>query len=170
MRQMIRVVAWMLLFRLGAAFVRADGTALQTPPARQPTNVPQLSGLLVDAQGKLISAQRSWLKQRARLKERWERFLGEVPTIRESLKTGVLATERTRVSSRAQRCPGAGSLPASRVWAIPPNPAWHPKPSSLRPPLPPTPHQTLPRDAPETPGSLTVVPLIRIRGTTGSLR
>jgi hypothetical protein len=93
MRQMIRVVAWMLLFRLGTAFVRADGIALQTPPARQPTNTPQLSALLVDGWGKPISSKRSWLKQRARLKERWERFLGEVPTSRESLKTEVLATE-----------------------------------------------------------------------------
>jgi hypothetical protein len=33
--------------------------------------------------------------------------------------------------SRAQRCPGSGPLPVSRVSATHPNPAWHPKQPSL---------------------------------------
>jgi hypothetical protein len=56
--------------------------------------------------------------------------------------------------SGAKRCPGSGPLPVSRVSATHPNPAWHPKPSSLWPPVPPTLHPTLPRDAPEPPGRL----------------
>ena len=51
--------------------------------------------------------------------------------------------------SRAKRCLGSGPLPASRVSADHPNPAWHPKPSSRWPPVPPTLHPTLPRPAPE---------------------
>jgi hypothetical protein len=55
--------------------------------------------------------------------------------------------------SRAKRCPGSGRLPVSRVWATHPNPAWHPKQPSLWPSIPPTPHQTVPRAAPEPPRS-----------------
>ena len=58
--------------------------------------------------------------------------------------------------SRAKRCPGSGPLPVSRVSATHPNPAWHPKPSSLWPPVPPTLHQTVPRAAPEPPRSPSV--------------
>jgi len=53
--------------------------------------------------------------------------------------------------SRAERCPGSGPLPAGRVSATHPNPAWHPKPSSLWLPLPPILHPTLPRAVPEPP-------------------
>jgi hypothetical protein len=52
-----------------------------------------------------------------------------------------------------KRCPGSGALPVSRVSATHPNPAWHPKPSRLWPPVPPTLHKTFPRDAPESPRS-----------------
>ena len=46
--------------------------------------------------------------------------------------------------SRSQRCPGSGPLPVFRVSAAHPKPAWHPEPSSLWPPVPPTLHQTVP--------------------------
>jgi hypothetical protein len=93
MPQMNRVIAWMLLLGLGTSFVRAGGVGLQTPPARLPTNAPHLSGLLVDSHGHPISSKRSWLKQRARLKERWQGVLGEFPRHKAPLKTEVLATE-----------------------------------------------------------------------------
>jgi hypothetical protein len=54
---------------------------------------------------------------------------------------------------RASQKVMASSGPAKRASATHPNPAWHPKPSSLWPPVPPTLHQTLPRDAPKTPRS-----------------
>ncbi len=68
--------------------------------------------------------------------------------------------------SGARRCPGCGRLPVSRVSAPPPNPAWRPKQPSLRPPISATMHQTVPRVPPEPHGSPTVVPSIRIEGTT----
>ena len=55
--------------------------------------------------------------------------------------------------SRAKRCPGSGPLPASRVSATHPNPAWRPKQPSLWPPIPPILRQTLPRAPPESPRS-----------------
>jgi dienelactone hydrolase len=93
MDRMIRVMAWMLLFGVGALFVRAGGIDLQTPPARESTNAPRLSGLLVGSQGNAISTKRSWRKERARLKERWEQLLGEFPQTKAPLQTEVLATE-----------------------------------------------------------------------------
>ena len=69
--------------------------------------------------------------------------------------------------SGASRCPGSGRLPVSRVSATHPNPAWR---VSLWPRIPPTLHQTVLRAAPEPARSLTVVPLIQIRGITGRLR
>jgi hypothetical protein len=73
--------------------VRAGELKLQTPPARQQTNAPQLSSLLVNSEGGPISSKRSWHKQRARLKQRWESFLGGLPKTKAPLKTEVLATE-----------------------------------------------------------------------------
>jgi hypothetical protein len=52
--------------------------------------------------------------------------------------------------SRVERCTSFGTFPVSRVSANHPNPTWHPKPSSLRPPVPPTQHHTVPRAAPES--------------------
>ena len=72
--------------------------------------------------------------------------------------------------SGARGCPGSGRLPVSRASAVHPNPAWRAKQPSLWPPIPPTLHQTVLRAAPEPHRSLTVVPLIRIRGTTARLR
>jgi hypothetical protein len=69
-------------------------------------------------------------------------------------------------ASRAKRCLGSGPLPASRVSAAHPNPAWRPKQSSLWPLF----LQPCTRPSRGTPRRLTVVPLIRIRGTTVSLR
>ena len=62
--------------------------------------------------------------------------------------------------SGAGGCPGSGRSPVSRVLATHPNPAWRPKQPSLRPPIPATRHQTLPRAPPEPPRSLPVAPLI----------
>ncbi len=90
---MNRVKTWVLLLGLGTLAVGAGEFNLQTPPARQPTNAPQLSALLVDAHGKPIVSKRGWLEQRARLKQRWESFLGEFPKTKAPLKTEVLATE-----------------------------------------------------------------------------
>src|ERR1039457_180210 len=47
--------------------------------------------------------------------------------------------------------PALALCPFPRVSASPPNPAWRRKQPSFWPPIPPTLHQTLPRDAPETP-------------------
>jgi dienelactone hydrolase len=90
---MNRVTAWALLLGLGTLVVCAGELNLQTPPAHQPTDAPQLSGLLVDSEGRRISSKQSWLKQRARLKERWQSFLGEFPKTKAPLKTEVVATE-----------------------------------------------------------------------------
>jgi hypothetical protein len=51
--------------------------------------------------------------------------------------------------------------------AIHPNPAWHPKPSGLWPPVHPTLHQTLSRDAPETPRSTSDRRSEVLRGVSG---
>jgi dienelactone hydrolase len=100
MRCMNRVKTWMLLLNFGALVVRACGVDLQAPPARQPTNAPQLSRLLVDSHGQPISSKRNWLEQRARLKERWQSFLGEFPANKAPLKTEMLATEDLGVFTR----------------------------------------------------------------------
>ncbi len=87
------MTTWLFLLGFGTLFVRADALNVQTPPARLPTNAPQLSGLLVDSDGRPIASKRSWIKQRARLKERWQSFMGEFPKTKAPLKTEVLATE-----------------------------------------------------------------------------
>ena len=69
--------------------------------------------------------------------------------------------------SRAKRSPGAGPLPVFRVSATHPNPAWHPKPSSRWPPIPPTLHRTLPRASPEPPRSTSVAHTEVLRGGSG---
>ena len=63
--------------------------------------------------------------------------------------SGGMVTGLFTAGSSARRCPGSGPLPVSRASAIHPNPAWRPKQPSLRPPVPPTPHQTIPRTPPE---------------------
>jgi len=90
---MNRVTEWVLLLGLGISSARAGGGNFQTPPAHQPTNAPQLSVLLVDAHGALITAKRQWPAQRAQLKNRWQSFLGKFPATRAPLKTEVLVTE-----------------------------------------------------------------------------
>jgi hypothetical protein len=50
-------------------------------------------------------------------------------------------------------CPKHTETCGSRVSATHPNPAWHPKPSSLWPPIPPTMHPSVPRAPPEPPRS-----------------
>jgi dienelactone hydrolase len=92
MRRMNRIVAWLLLLSLGILVVRAREPDLQAPPSLLPTNAPRLSALLVDSHGEPIASKRSWRQQRARLKERWESFLGEFPKTKAPLKTEVLAT------------------------------------------------------------------------------
>ena len=86
-------MAWLLMMTFGMVAVRAGERDLQTPPLRQMTTAPRLSALLVDSQGEPIASKRSWLKQRARLKERWRGVLGEFPKRKAPLKTEVLATE-----------------------------------------------------------------------------
>jgi dienelactone hydrolase len=90
---MNRVIAWLLLLSFGILAGRAGERDLQAPPSRQTTNAPRLSALLVDSHGEPIASKRSWLKQRARLKERWQGVLGEFPKRKAPLKTEVLATE-----------------------------------------------------------------------------
>ena len=90
---MNRMMACLLLLSFGMLGVWAGTADLQAPPARQATNAPQLSALLVDSHGKPISSRRSWAKQRARLKASWQGFLGEFPKAKVPLKTEVLATE-----------------------------------------------------------------------------
>jgi len=72
--------------------------------------------------------------------------------------------------SGARRHPGSGRWPVSRVSATHLNPAWRPKQASLWPLFHPTLHRTVLRAAPQHPRRLTVVPSIRIEGTTVSLR
>ena len=93
MPPMNRVNTWVLLLGLGTVAVRAGEFNLQTPPVRQSTNAPQLSSLLADSHGQPIASKRGWLEQRARLRERWQGFLGEFPETKAPLKTEVLATE-----------------------------------------------------------------------------
>jgi hypothetical protein len=81
------------MMTFGMVAIRARERDLQAPPLRQITNAPRLSALLVDSQGEPIASKRSWLKQRARLKERWQGVLGEFPKRKAPLKIEVLATE-----------------------------------------------------------------------------
>jgi len=65
--------------------VGGQGTPHKAPP--------QLSPLLVDAQGKAVTTKRDWLKQREVLKKQWFGILGELPARRPALKTEILNTE-----------------------------------------------------------------------------
>ena len=93
MRRMNRVMAWLLLLSLGTVAVRAGQRDLQSTPSLRPTNAPRLSALLVDPHGEPVASKRSWLKQRARLKERWHGVLGGFPRHKAPLTAEVLATE-----------------------------------------------------------------------------
>lgn len=86
-------MAWLLLLNFGILVVGAREPDLQAPPSLLPTNAPRLSALLVDSHGEPIALKRSWRQQQARLKERWESFLGEFPKTKAPLKTEVLVTE-----------------------------------------------------------------------------
>jgi dienelactone hydrolase len=90
---MIRMTAWMLLFGLGTSFVRAGGVDLQAPPARQPTNAPQLTSLLADSNGQPVASKRRWLKQRVHFKAQWQAVLGDFPHAKAPLKMEAGATE-----------------------------------------------------------------------------
>jgi hypothetical protein len=93
MRGMNRVKAWPLLFGLGTLTIQATEPSLQIPPAHLPTNPPRLSDLLIDSQGRPVTSKRSWLQQRAHLREPWQKLLGEFPKAKVPLKAQVVATE-----------------------------------------------------------------------------
>jgi dienelactone hydrolase len=90
---MIHMIGCGLFLGLEALIALGSELNLQSPPARTPTNAPQLSSLLMDAQGQAITSRRAWLKQRARLKTQWQAVLGEFPTTKAPLKAQVLSTE-----------------------------------------------------------------------------
>ena len=92
-RHMKRVIACMLLLGGGILGLRSGELNLQTPPAHEPTNAPQLSPLLLDAGGKPITSESGWLQQRARLKAQWQSVLGDFPQQKVPLKAEVVVTE-----------------------------------------------------------------------------
>lgn len=91
---MSRCLAWIVLCSLPVLRVAAGEVRLQKPPARWPTNAPQLSALLVDSNGAPITSKSAWLKQRARLKAQWEDVLGPFPKAKAPLRAEFLTTER----------------------------------------------------------------------------
>lgn len=66
---------------------------LQQPPAASPKDLPQLTPLLVDDQGRAVNTRADWRKHRAWLRQKWLTFLGDFPKTKAPLKTRVLATE-----------------------------------------------------------------------------
>jgi dienelactone hydrolase len=98
-----------------------------------PADAPRMANLLTNAQGEPINSKTMWLKQRARLKQQWQDFLGPLPKTAVPLKTSVDATEDlpefTRQHARYQveaglfidgylltPKPGEGKLPAVVVF------------------------------------------------------
>ena len=66
---------------------------LQKPPTPIPADMPKLSPLLADADGKPISTQAEWLKRRDELKRQWQEFLGPFPQDRGPLDAKISDTE-----------------------------------------------------------------------------
>ena len=95
MAGMNRLVAWMVLPGLAALRAVAGEANLQLPPAHAPTNAPQLSPLLVDAEGAPIKSREEWLRRRAALEAQWGRILGPLPDKKVSLQTEYVSTEET---------------------------------------------------------------------------
>ena len=90
----MRMMAGIILLGFGSLLAgRAGELNLQSPPARWPTNAPQLSSLLVDARGQGITSKRGWLKQRVRFKAQWQAVLGDFPKRKPPLMARVLHTE-----------------------------------------------------------------------------
>jgi dienelactone hydrolase len=85
--------AWFTWFGLAAVAVRAGESNWQIPPLRPGTNPPVLISLLDGPGGMPITTKRDWLAQRARLKERWQKVLGDFPDGRVPLKTEVGVAE-----------------------------------------------------------------------------
>jgi dienelactone hydrolase len=57
---------------------------VQQPPAKLPADAPQLSELLVDAEGKPITILEGWKTRRAELRRWWLDFLGPMPAERKA--------------------------------------------------------------------------------------
>ncbi len=86
MLPVIHHAAPVLFLVSGNLFLCAAQIDLQVPPAHTPTNPPQLSQLLVNAEGSGISSRRAWLKQREHLKGQWQAVLGGFPRTRPALR------------------------------------------------------------------------------------
>jgi dienelactone hydrolase len=57
---------------------------IQTPPEKLPADAPQLSDLLVDADGRTIATLEGWKKRRQLLRKWWLEFLGTLPAERKT--------------------------------------------------------------------------------------
>jgi Dienelactone hydrolase family len=95
-----RAIGWMLVAGFCAWSAYAVEPNLQAPPAVLPADMPHLSNLLIDPQGKPIASKAAWDEERTRLLARWQQVLGEFPKVKPPLKTQVLATEQLPGFSR----------------------------------------------------------------------
>lgn len=77
-----------------------SGANLQQPPASLPQDFPQLSPLLRQEDGELITKKREWEKERERIKAKWLEFMGEFPKKRVPLKAEFLQKEDIGGSTR----------------------------------------------------------------------
>jgi dienelactone hydrolase len=66
---------------------------IHVPPTQAPKDNPELSPLLQTLDGKTISTEEQWLKQREILKRNWLKFMGDFPKKRAPLKAQFLEKE-----------------------------------------------------------------------------
>lgn len=96
----LRVKVWGCLLWMAALQFCRGAADLQAPPAGVPKDMPQLSDLLIDTQGKPITSQRTWLKRRAELKHLWQSFLGPFPKTKPPLNPEILSTDQLPTFTR----------------------------------------------------------------------
>jgi dienelactone hydrolase len=85
--------AWVVLVGAWTLVAQGGEVNLQAPPAHLPADMPHLSDVLVNSRGEPITSKQGWLKQRARVKQQWQDFLGAFPTDKVPLKARMTGTE-----------------------------------------------------------------------------
>lgn len=103
---------------------------IQRPPAKLPADAPRLAPLLVDDQGRAITTLAAWQARRRVIRQRWEKFLGQLSAKRESVpKLEVLAEDKVEgVIRQRVRYEVEPKLPTEAYLLRPEKPSDKPRP------------------------------------------
>src|SRR5580765_5216707 len=88
-----QTIRLLLLIALSCLKTQAEKFELHVPPARMPTNPPQLPSLFSTTSGQSPSSKKDWLQERRHHQQQWQEYLGEFPKKKPPLKTQILARE-----------------------------------------------------------------------------